>query len=273
MERRVTEAGDQGMPIHDWTRVDAGIFHDFHLSWIAEIKKTLNAGLLPSGYYALAEQIACGFAPDALTLQEPVHGSISAVAEPCGGIAVADAPPKVRFHARAEMDMYAAKARRVTIRHRSDHRIIAIIEIVSPGNKSGQTDFAAFVHKAEQALRSGIHLLIVDLFPPTARDPQGIHRAIWGKDGDGDFVLPDDKPLTCVSYLAYPGVEVFLEPVAVGDPLPDMPLFLTREVYVPVPLEATYRAAWEAVPDFWRRVLTAPSENGKKSGRGRKRKK
>ena len=35
------------MPIHDWTRVDAGIFHAFHLSWIAEIARVLNRGQLP----------------------------------------------------------------------------------------------------------------------------------------------------------------------------------------------------------------------------------
>ena len=70
---------------------------------------------------------------------------------------MADAPPKVRFHARAEIDIYAAKAKKITIRHRSDHKVIAIIEIVSPGNKNGQTEFAAFVQKADQALLSGIH--------------------------------------------------------------------------------------------------------------------
>lgn len=261
------------MPIHDWTRVIPGIFHDFHLSWLAEIKRTLNAGLLPAGYYALAEQIAGGFGPDVLTLQQPVYGSLSAAAEPCGGIAVADAPPRVRFHARAEIDIYAAKAKKVTIRHRSDHKVIAIIEIVSPGNKNGQTEFAAFVQKADEALLSGIHLLIVDLFPPTVRDPQGIHRAIWGKEGDGDFALPKDKPLTCVSYVGYPGVEVYLDPVAVADVLPDMPLFLSPQVYVSVPLEATYDAAWETVPQFWRDVITAPPANGrKKADKGRKRK-
>ena len=53
------------------------------------------------------------------------------------------------------MDQYAGKAKTIVIRHRSGHRIIAMIEIVSPGNKSGQTDFAAFVLKAEQALRRG----------------------------------------------------------------------------------------------------------------------
>jgi hypothetical protein len=36
-----------------------------------------------------------------------------------------------------------------------------------------------------------------------------------------------------------------------------MPLFLTPHVYIPVPLEATCQSAWEAVPSFWRDVLTA----------------
>jgi hypothetical protein len=46
------------MPVHDWARVDAGTFHTFHTVWISEIMKALNAGLLPAGYYALAEQVA-----------------------------------------------------------------------------------------------------------------------------------------------------------------------------------------------------------------------
>src|SRR4029077_21130882 len=57
------------MPVHDWTRVEAGIFHDFHHSWIEEIKRALNTGLLSDDYYALAEHPAAGFGPDVLTLQ------------------------------------------------------------------------------------------------------------------------------------------------------------------------------------------------------------
>jgi hypothetical protein len=53
------------------------------------------------------------------------------------------------------------------------------------------------------------------------------------------------------------GACVFLEPVAVGDALPERPLFLTPEVYVPMPLEAIYQSAWEAMPSFWRDVLTS----------------
>src|SRR5690606_1979521 len=41
------------MPMHDWTRVAAGIYHDFHHEWISAIKQALNA-VLPGTYYALA---------------------------------------------------------------------------------------------------------------------------------------------------------------------------------------------------------------------------
>jgi hypothetical protein len=260
------------MPIHDWRRVDAGIFHDFHHSWIEEIKRCLNRGLLPHDYYALAEQITGNLGPDVLTLARPVKGSALANRSlPGGGIAIATSPPKVRFQARSERDIYARKAKAVVIRHRSRRQVIAMVEIVSPGNKSGQSELGAFVQKADQALLAGIHLLIVDLFPPTRRDPHGIHRAIWGEGREGDFALPCDKPLNCVSYVGSPVVEVFLEPVAVGDLLPEMPLFLTPESYVPVPLESTYRSAWEAVPAFWQEALTTNARRGLRRARKRSR--
>ena len=56
------------MPVHDWTRVAAGIFHEFHLDWIFTIKQALNQGVLPPDYYALAEQVSGGLHPDVLTL-------------------------------------------------------------------------------------------------------------------------------------------------------------------------------------------------------------
>ena len=137
------------MPIHDWTRVDAGIFHHFHLAWIDEIAGILNRKLLPRNYYALAEQVAGNINPDVLTLARPVTGSLATeTSSSRSGIAVASAPPKVHFHARTELDLYAHKAKAIRIRHRSGHQVIAMIEIVSPGNKSNQTDAAAFVNKA-----------------------------------------------------------------------------------------------------------------------------
>jgi hypothetical protein len=249
------------MPIHDWTRVDAGIFHDFHHAWIEDIKRALNRGLLPPDHYALAEQIAGGLGPDVLTLQAPTNGAPppDSPDTPQGGVALAVAPPRVWLHARTETDQYADKAKAVAIRHTSDHRVVAVLEVVSPGNKSNRHGLRSFVEKAVELLRGGIHLLIVDLFPPTPRDPQGMHKAIWDEYEDSTFALPAGRPLTLASYIGGPCPEAFVEPAAVGAALPDMPLFLTRHVYVPVPLQATYQSAWEAVPSYWRNVLAKPT--------------
>ena len=246
------------MPVHDWTRVEAGIFHHFHHAWIEEISRALNRGLLPPDFYALAEQVTGPFGPDVLTLRVPAGAGAGTrrAASRDGGLAVADAPPRVRFHVTADSDAYAGKAKSVGIHHVSDHKVVALVEIVSPGTKASRRTMDAFVRKAEDAMAAGIHLLIVDVLPPGPRDPQGIHPAVWQDRGGGDgFSPPPDKPLTCVGYRGGPMPEAFIEPFGVGDAMPDMPLFLTPEEYVPVPLESTYRSAWDAVPDVWRNVL------------------
>jgi hypothetical protein len=249
------------MSVHDWTRVDAGIFHAFHHDWITELSRALNRGLLPPRYYALPEQLAGGLGPDVLTLHRPGGDGASPADEaPQGGVALAVAPPRVRFRMSADANRYAAKAKAVTVRHVSNHRVVAMVEVLSPGNKNNQNGLNAFVRKAHEALAAGIHLLLVDLFPPGPRDPLGIHGAVWGEDCGPDYALPADKPLTCVAYVGGAGAEAFVEPSAVGDPLPEMPLFLTPDTYVPVPLEATYQAAWDGLPAYWRGVLTAAPE-------------
>jgi Protein of unknown function (DUF4058) len=246
------------MPIHDWTRVDAGIFHAFHHDWITDISRALNRGLLPAGYYALPEQLAGGLGPDILTLRTPgSDGPAGGATPPAGGVALALVPPKVRLRMRSEANRYAAKAKAVAVRHVSKHQVVAMVEIVSPGNKNNQNGFNAFVRKARETLAAGIHLLLIDLFPPGARDPQGIHQAIWGDDCGPDFALPPEKPLTCVSYIGGASAEVFGDFFAVGDELPEMPLFLTADEYVDVPLEPTYKSAWEGMPAFWRDVLAS----------------
>jgi hypothetical protein len=80
------------MPIHDWTRVDAGTFHAFHTRWISEIMGALNEGLLPEGYYALAEQVATRMQTDVLALRAPSLPEHRPSAS--GGVALAEAPPR-----------------------------------------------------------------------------------------------------------------------------------------------------------------------------------
>lgn len=237
------------MPIHDWTRARANCFHDFRLNWIVQISRTLNTGLLPDGYYSLAERPSKSCHPSAAFL--PYHPM------PAGARSLADDPIQTRHQSRADTESirYARKADRIVIR-RPDDIVVALIEIVSPGNKSSGHAARSFASKAARFLLDGIHLLIVDLFPPSRRDPQGIHKLIWDRIVDEPFALPADQPLTLAAYSAGEDIRAFVEPVAVGDRLPEMPIFLEEDHYVRCPLEATYQASWNVFP----RALRGPLE-------------
>ncbi|HUY36479.1 MAG TPA: DUF4058 family protein [Pirellulales bacterium] len=204
------------------TRVHAGIFHDFHHSWIEEIARALNHELLPADYYALRLLLA---------------------------------PPKVKLAAETDLEFYRRKQSAMAVRHVSGDRLVAMVEIVSRGNKSSRQALRSFVEKAAELLDRRIHLLIVDLHAPGSRDPHGIHAAIWGEIHGKDHDTPAAKPLTLVSYETALTVRAYVEPVAVGDRLTEMPLFLEPGAHVPIPLEAIYGSAFAEVPRRWRRVL------------------
>lgn len=242
------------MPIHDWTRVNAGTFHDFHTAWIIHIKEALNDGLLPHGFYAMAEQHAGQVIADVLTLHTGDEDVITP--DEAGPTAVAEAPPRVsRKMVASPNAAYRTMRKTLTIRHVSNHRLVALVELLSPANKDRTTSVNDFVEKAHSALHHGCHLLVVDLFPPGKYDPRGIHAAIWESFDEEDYIPPPDKPLTLAAYVAARIPEAYVEPVAVSDVLPDMPLFLDPDWYVHVPLEATYRIAYRGVPAYWRGVL------------------
>ncbi len=243
------------MPIHDWKNAPAGLFHHFHQSWSCAICDSLNAGLLPKGYYALIEQHALEVVPDVMTLtRHPKAGSPS---RPRGGIALAEAPPKTRIVSRgSETEVYAEKANKVVIRNKSGE-VVSVLEIVSPGNKHSRAAVRQFVDKAVDLLLSRIHLLVIDLLPPSPRDPQGLHQLIWSEVEEDEFRLPRGKSLTLVSYCSGFPRTAFIEPLAVGDKLPEMPAFLDTETYVRVPLETTYAATWKLCPEEFREDVLA----------------
>jgi len=228
------------MPIHDWTRVTAGTWHAFHLSWISEIQLALNGGLLPPDYYAQAE---------------PAFGTEGTAPEVEGVPTVVLPPPRTRFTAVADLCEYAQKRRTIVVRHASGDRVVALLELVSPGNKAARHAMRSFVEKAVEAVTRGYHLLVIDLFPPTPRDPHGVHAAIWEAFSAAPFEPPPGEPLTLVAYSAGSPKRAYIEPTAVGRELLEMPLFLEPDLYVNVPLEATYLAAYRGVPLRWRRVL------------------
>lgn len=134
--------------------------------------------------------------------------------------------------------------------------MVAMIEIASPANKDSLASVHEFVDKLTTALKAGIHVLLVDLFPPDRYDPRGLHGEFWQPfDLEAPADVDAERPLCLASYEAIDLPEAWIEPLTVGDALLEMPLFYGYHAYVNVPFEATYAQAWRGVPGFWKDVI------------------
>src|SRR5262249_26214953 len=131
-------------------------------------------------------------------------------------------------------------ADRIAVRHQ-EGRLVAVVEIISPGDKASGAALRGLVETMVEAITRRGPGLVIDPSPPGPHDPQGIHKAIWDALEEEEFELPSDRPLIAASYDLGPLPVTYVEPMAVGDVLPEMPLFLVSESYVPAPLESSYQ--------------------------------
>ena len=165
------------MPIHDWTKVPAGIFHDFHFLWAVDLSRSLNAGILPSNFYAMVEPAI----PLEATDQE---------CQIVGENASNDLGPSVCDIVR-EPQLYTARRRRVVVRNERFDTTSAATEIVAPGNKSRSKEVDEFVARATCAFDEGLSLQLIDLFPAGPFDPNGMHGVLCSRLG-GHYEQPAD---------------------------------------------------------------------------------
>ena len=206
------------MPMHDWTRVTPNQYHTFHFAWLASLLRALNTGLLPPEYEAMADYSIPPYVPDVVTLAAKPRPRQAAPAG--GGAAVA--PPVATLTAdEVVKKRRPAGRRRVAVRQADGGRMVAVIEVVSPGNKAKRAEFDDLVGKSVQLLLHGVHVLLIDPLPPSARDPHGLHAAVWKELTGKRSEPPAGKPLTLASYAARGGdrYTAHVEPTAVGDPL------------------------------------------------------
>jgi hypothetical protein len=244
------------MPIHDWTRAEPGVFHSFHLLWMAEITRHLNNGVLPAPYYATPEKHGIAFFPDVSAFQSTdVPQSRNGSTPHSNRTAQLTVPhnPATAVSSGKLMTMQ----RTLGIREEEKNRLIAAIELVSPGNKDSRDQFDRFLHKCTAYLDAGVHLMVVDLFPPGHRDPQGFHSAFWTAISDRNLPFAPVKPLAVDSYEAADPVRAYVEQFSPGETFPMMPLFLGPNRCVEFSFEESYHQAWLAFPKPYRAQLEA----------------
>jgi hypothetical protein len=258
------------MPIHDWSKVPAGVFHDFHLSWVHDLRDTLNEKLLPEPFYALAEPVAGEAVPDVITLQSqtpaqdgrdprlaPRAGSSVMNDSAEGNIVVATSPVFVQEIA---LEPYDILARRIAIHSEWEgDAIVAVIEFVSRGNKTSQVKVEQFVKKSVSFLEKGIHVLFMDLHAPTKVVPAGFHAKILEEYGVNVPPPEPDRLLSAVSYQVREAGKICSRAVAlkIGDRMPEMPVFIRPHEFVRAPLETTYEQAFRSVPRKYRERLAS----------------
>ncbi|OWK38473.1 DUF4058 domain-containing protein [Fimbriiglobus ruber] len=201
-------------------------WHSFHNSWATYLASQLNA-VLPEGYFAEAN------------VQYRVEIDVAAFEEP-GPTSPVDgwAPPPPQ--ASVPLDLAGAVVE-VGIFSRSGGPTLAgAVELVSPSNKDRPAHRDALMSKCATCLRAGIGLVLVDV---VTERPADLHRELLAHLGAAD---PGAGPALFAA--AYRPVErdgagaldIWREPVAVGRPLPTLPLWLRGGLCLPVELEAAY---------------------------------
>ena len=120
------------------------------------------------------------------------------------------------------------------------------VELVSPGNKDRATERRAFATKCAGYLYSGIGLIVVDVV--TERTANLHNEIVRVMDGDPGLLMPEPGGLYAVAYRPVvrdwaAAIDQWVRPLAVGGPLPELPLRLVGDFFVSVDFEAAYQEA------------------------------
>lgn len=204
-------------------------WRSFHGAWAAAMARQLNQGILPSGYDAVPlidqarREPEAGFRADG-----PRTWSA-----PAPSLAVAVDLPAVDG---VEVQVFADDG---------DPRLAAAIELLSPRNKDRPAARQAFAVKCVGHLQEGSGLVVVDTVTTRRADLNGAILSLLGLDSESAAM-----PISSLSAVSYRTVgredesqELQLWPasMALGAPLPTLPLWIAPDFSVPLDLEDSYR--------------------------------
>jgi hypothetical protein len=216
-------------------------WRSFHGAWAAAMARLLNQGVLPSGYYAVPLVDRDGpIEIDVATLRDhEAPGSAFGVAEPRTWAAPAPA-------LAIAIDLAGVDGVEVQIfADDGDPRLAAAIELLSPRNKDRPAARRAFAVKCVGYLQQGSSVVVVDTVTTRRAELNSAILSLLSVD-TGAAALPLSS-LSVVSYRAVRSeedlqqLEVWPAPLALGQPLPILPLWIASDFSVPLDLDASYQ--------------------------------
>jgi len=231
------------MPLRDHFHAplaDFASWEELHGAWPGTIAFRLNA-ILPVNYRSgVRVRLGSAFEVDIGTFErdQPIVGR----ANEAGGTAVAWAPTRPRLLLDTDEPIPPEYEARV-YDERHGRRLVAAVEIVSPRNKDRAESRDAFVAKCLSLLQQDVCVAIVD---PVTERSANLYAELADRLG---AVAPPaavaDSPIYAVSCRGRSSrgrwrVEAWEHALAVGQPLPTLPLWLSEGDSVPLELELTY---------------------------------
>ncbi|MCI0376724.1 MAG: DUF4058 family protein [Gemmataceae bacterium] len=210
-------------------------WESFHAAWATALADSLNDGRLPEGYFA-EELITVGgrVEIDVATWEEtaaPRNGPVATQ--------VWTAPAPVMTMPAVFLDTFAVKV----YRSEGGPTLVAAVEFVSPGNKDRESQRRAFAVKCANYLHQGIGLAVVDIVTSRLFN---LHNEIVSLMAQSEaYRMPHNAHLYAVAYRPVrrdeqPQIDLWPHALALGNPLPTLPLALSADVAVPLELETTY---------------------------------
>ncbi len=239
------------MPLRDHFRPplsELRHWESFHSRWASVIADTLDGDLLPPGYFAEV-QVHVGnrvevdiatFEEEAASSEEPTHGGEAT--------AVATAPSSIWAPPEPAMKLPATFPDRIAVLVFSSEAgptFVSALELVSPANKDRPQNRRDFATKCANYLHQGIGLVVVDVV--TSRQAN-LHDELIRTMGLGDAFLMGEGWLAATSYRPahrkdVAEIDVWSEPLSIGQPLPVLPLPLDKGQCIRLDIEESYELA------------------------------
>ncbi len=214
-------------------------WEELHGAWPGSIAFRLNS-ILPPDYYC-GPRVHLGSAIEIDVAAFENEEALGAIADGGGGgtaVAWAPARPTLLLDTDAPTPP-EYEARVYDVRH--GRRLVAAVEIVSPGNKDRPESREAFVSKCHALLQQDVCVAIVDLV--TERQ-SNLYAELAARMGAAPPAIAKSGiyAVSCRGITARGRwrVEEWEHELAIGSALPTLPLWLTDSFSVPLELEASY---------------------------------
>ena len=204
-------------------------WHSFHHAWATTIAFSLNA-YLPKEYFA-EPNVQFNIEIDVATLEEP------GLQPPPAGTAAWQPPaPVLTVPFTIITDIIEVRV----YRDEGGFVLAGAIELVSPANKDRPASRDAFVSKCASFVQQGVGLIVVDVVTERAGN---FYNELMTRLQIAAPTL--SVPLYAAAFRpiqrdGQTQLDVWPQVLAIGSPLPTMPLGLRGGICLPIDLEATY---------------------------------